>query len=185
MPKAYRVLTEKYQALLEADLSYQGYEISSNDATLYVGKSYELFVKRCMEASTYEELARLCKDFYLRPIFGDRYRVMHITVVELREAAYNLISPLNLPVPEVGPYKKVFTKKREIKDIHEYLTEAIYLTILSVSRMETGYSLETAVKEQEHAKEIWNAWHHIYSSYKRAVKNLKTGSEEAGFDLDV
>jgi len=169
MPKAYRVLAEKYQALLEADQPEQGYKADPNNPLQYTLESYELFVQRCIECTSYDDFRYVCKEFYYRSLPGDRYVEMSIHANVLYSILTTVISvsvPLLANTPSV-----------------DYLGSAIHTTLVSFSRME--YSPSRAVQDQKEAKEMWGLWYTAYTKYKESVRELEKGSKEAGVNLDI
>ena len=169
MPKAYRVLAEKYQTLLEANQPEHEYAVESNNPRMYTYKSYELFAKRCMECSTYEEFKPLCKDFLFKQLPGNREIEMHIK-------ANTLYTALKAVVSANAPLLKNTLSIDELND-------AVYNTLVSLTRI--WYSPNQAVQNQKDGKEAWEKWYSAYSDYKQAMQSLKKGSEEAGVNLDI
>jgi hypothetical protein len=173
MPKAYRVLAEKYQTLLESDQPEQEYKLDPADSSRYATESYSVFVKKCMEATSYDDFRYICKEFYHRPLIGGRYREMFVHA-----------NVLNLAV-EVEAALKAKGSLLSNPRIVDYLYHSIYMTIVSFTRMEYSDNYAQANRDQNEAKEAWELWNAEYTKYKEIISTMQKSSDTANVSLDI
>lgn len=171
MSKAHKVLAEKYQTLLESDQPKQEYELDPVDSSKYTTESYSVFVKKCMEATSYDDFRYICKEFYHRPLIGDRYREMNIHA-----------NILNLSVEAAVKTKGPLLSNPRVVD---YLYHSIYMTIISFTRMEYSDNYAQANRDQNEAKEAWGLWNTEYTKYKEIISTMQKSSDTARVELDI
>ena len=174
MSKAHKALAEKYQTLLESDQPKQEYELDPVDSSKYTTESYSVFVKKCMEATSYDDFRYICKEFYHRPlIVGIAYREMNIHA-----------NILNLAVEAAMKAKGPLLSNPRVVD---YLYHSIYMTIVSFTRMEYSYSdnYAQANRDQNEAKEAWGLWITEYTKYKEIISTMQKSSDTARVELDI
>ena len=191
MPKAYRVLAEKYEALSELKET----RIYGLDDKYYTHFEYVAFVKKVMWADTYEKFAIFCKDFIHRPAAVLAGTVeMRIDKRLLEDLVTNDEVISKVPALPDGPAWPRFVMgpsgrlirvptDTKIERASDYLIEALAYTLLSFTRK--LYSPERAISDQEEGEIMWNAWHKAFTNYKKAGEQMKKAEDEAEIKLDI
>jgi hypothetical protein len=172
MPKAYRVLAEKYEALSELKEIYGLKEI------YYTHVEYVAFIKRVMWADTYEKFAKFCEDFIHRPA------PVLAGIIEMR-IDKRLLEDLVTNDEVISKVPALPDSPTEIKynSAADYLNEALAHTLLSFTRK--LYAPERAVTDREEGEIMWNAWHKAYTDYIKAEEQMKKASDDADVKLDI
>ena len=173
MPKAYRVLAEKYEALSQGEIleAYTG-------NPYYSREEYIAFIKSAMEADTYGKFAKLCKNFIHKPTgVLTQFVEMRVNKALLEELVSDDEVISKVPALPNSPTEIKYNSAAD------YLNNALGYTLTSFTRQ--LYAPERSIYDQEKGEVLWNAWHKAYTDYKKAGEQMKKAEDEAKIKLDI